>query len=254
MGAQFWTNEKLDQLVMLWNEGYSSKIVAEKIGCTKSAVVGKVARLRDTTDRIMRKAGEMPDLRLSTNAYVIVTAKKARKRVYTPRKRPNNASASKVFYRDTGLPITTAWPISSVDKIIKLWSAGNGEGAIASEMARTLKSVKGKIDQLSKFGLIKRRKDQPITNKRGGWDYRVRDENRIAAVSRAGMRSIAEFEAEMPQTGITLFELKYSSCRWPTGDNLYCGETKEVGSYCMAHGRRAYDYFRAARQVEGRAA
>jgi hypothetical protein len=38
----------------------------------------------------------------------------------------------------------------------------------------------------------------------------------------------------------TLFELQYNSCRWPIGDDLFCGHEKIGRAYCADHTKLAY--------------
>lgn len=42
----FWTDEKVATLKDLWEQGYSGSLIAERIGCTRNAILGKVFRLQ----------------------------------------------------------------------------------------------------------------------------------------------------------------------------------------------------------------
>jgi GcrA cell cycle regulator len=45
VGPSIWTDELIAELTRFWAEGYSSSIIAEKLGITRNAVVGKINRL-----------------------------------------------------------------------------------------------------------------------------------------------------------------------------------------------------------------
>jgi hypothetical protein len=38
----------------------------------------------------------------------------------------------------------------------------------------------------------------------------------------------------------TLFELQYNSCRWPIGEDLFCGHERTGRAYCDDHTKLAY--------------
>jgi len=45
-GLEFWAQPgKVEELKRLWDEGLSARKIADSLGCTKSAVIGKAARL-----------------------------------------------------------------------------------------------------------------------------------------------------------------------------------------------------------------
>jgi GcrA cell cycle regulator len=43
--SEEWTPKRVSALIALWNEGLSTRIIGERLGITKNAVVGKVHRL-----------------------------------------------------------------------------------------------------------------------------------------------------------------------------------------------------------------
>lgn len=45
MTPTFWTADRVAELTRLWNENLPAKEIAERIGCTRAAVIGKSGRL-----------------------------------------------------------------------------------------------------------------------------------------------------------------------------------------------------------------
>lgn len=45
MPVSFWTDLNISRLKILWADGYSATVVAQELGCTRNAVVGKIDRL-----------------------------------------------------------------------------------------------------------------------------------------------------------------------------------------------------------------
>lgn len=41
-------------------------------------------------------------------------------------------------------------------------------------------------------------------------------------------------------TGMTLLELENWNCKWPVGQNSFCGHARASGSYCTHHSIRAH--------------
>ncbi len=46
MAADFWTNDRVNELIKLWNSDWASQRLADHFGMSRSAIVGKVYRLR----------------------------------------------------------------------------------------------------------------------------------------------------------------------------------------------------------------
>ena len=57
-----WTEESIDKLRKLWNEGVPASKIAQKLGptCTRSAVLGKVHRFKKTAKRLAPRAHAPP--------------------------------------------------------------------------------------------------------------------------------------------------------------------------------------------------
>lgn len=52
----FWTDERIEVLNKMWSKGFSASQIAARIGgCTRSAVIGKVHRLKLAGDRAQMK-------------------------------------------------------------------------------------------------------------------------------------------------------------------------------------------------------
>ena len=67
-GDETWTEERVDQLTLLWDEGVTTAEIGRRIGVTKNAVIGKVHRLglvpRVIVERPLtraRRLGDFPD-------------------------------------------------------------------------------------------------------------------------------------------------------------------------------------------------
>jgi GcrA cell cycle regulator len=45
MAVDFWNEERVDHLAQAWDEGNSAAEIAEELGCSRSAVIGKLSRL-----------------------------------------------------------------------------------------------------------------------------------------------------------------------------------------------------------------
>lgn len=236
-----WTEEQITQLIDLWNSGLSAGLIGKRMGKTRNAIIGKIGRIRKDK-RVTRVMGEQPYIALcvlGTGNVVNKITKRAHSAV-------TNAVVSRVYYRNSGVLITPQWPTESVDKLIAYWKRGDSEGTIAILMDKSLPSIRAKLDHLRDYNLIER-KTKP---KRTGSNF-------IDTSPAKGVTNLFEFEKAMPQKGVGILDLKFNSCRFPTGGDrsslLYCGEPKEVGSYCRCHALRAYTS-PPTRQVEGRAA
>ncbi|MEM8664818.1 MAG: GcrA family cell cycle regulator [Pseudomonadota bacterium] len=161
-----------------------------------------------------------------------------------------------------------SWTDERIDTLRKLWA----DGLSASQIADTLgggvsrNAVIGKIHRL---GLSGRVKSNRSTTPRRPTPPRPKPaaQPRVMAVGSAVLKVVAREEtapepepapepAPTPEAhvaevvpihgGVSLFELKTSSCRWPLGDPSdndfrFCGlKTGQGETYCKAHAEAAF--------------
>ncbi|MBV9751284.1 MAG: GcrA cell cycle regulator [Hyphomicrobiales bacterium] len=152
-----------------------------------------------------------------------------------------------------------SWDGERVELLRKLWQEGISASRIAAQLGAgiTRNAVIGKVHRLGLAGRAKpatpsaqprpRRVSQPSATQRtvalrGNTmmlrEVVVAEEYEPAVLPKAVVIPISE--------RVTITELRENMCRWPLGDPLtpefrYCGtKCDPSASYCMPHGRMAY--------------
>ena len=158
-----------------------------------------------------------------------------------------------------------SWTDERIEELRKLWA----DGLSASQIATTLGGVSrnaviGKIHRLGLSGRVKSTRPARRTSSQQAPVARTRpaapppQQARVMAVGSAVVKvverevyepapePVVEAEVVPLRNGITLDELKASSCRWPVGDPSsdefrYCGAHTGAGdTYCAAHADIAF--------------
>jgi len=60
MGADFWTEAKVERLAGLVAAGGSAAKIAEALGCSRNAVIGKLLRLKGEAGRLTKRPSRPP--------------------------------------------------------------------------------------------------------------------------------------------------------------------------------------------------
>jgi len=154
-----------------------------------------------------------------------------------------------------------SWTDERIETLRRLWA----EGLSASQIATTLGGVSrnaviGKIHRLGLSGRVKTTKARPARSGLGGGRSvaAARPSAPPARVMAVGAAAVKVVEREAPLAaptpaevvplhgGVSLLDLKASSCRWPLGDPAsedfrFCGARVPQGeTYCACHAERAY--------------
>jgi hypothetical protein len=138
-----------------------------------------------------------------------------------------------------------------IKKIVDMWNTGASSSDIAHEVNRTRNSVIGILNRLREKGYsvnrkaalktkpdLKRRKVREVKTSRG-W-VRQRDIDIKQILIRAKKNY-----SENPSVGMTLMDLKSTSCRYVIETHskhgtLFCGNENYKRSYCEEHFRLCY--------------
>lgn len=247
-----WTEERIASLVKLWNDGASAEIIATHFGMSRSAVIGKIYRLRKTSDQIRRDTP--PTIHAGHGPRPV---EKSRARITKPvtarvdRHAKMRDAKPKLVINGVTLILTPAWTEAQTYQIIDFWNNGLTAPLIAAKTGRSAKSIEAKIYKLISLGLCKRGSEKPIPimpDKRFVVvGYKRSTDERKAKLRDYGQRAIDRMEAEQPGTGFPIESLRRKQCRWPTGGSapqwLFCGNEIEDGvksSYCAACRPRMY--------------
>lgn len=108
------------------------------------------------------------------------------------------------------------------EKAIALWQQSLTSYQIAERLGVSRNAV---------LGVIKRHRDKG--NQLRGKVVKIQKPKPVEVL----------FDYLEPKTGVSLFGLRHSSCRYIIGEDesaIYCGRTKERGSYCAEHYRLCY--------------
>jgi GcrA cell cycle regulator len=148
------------------------------------------------------------------------------------------------------------WTSERIEKLRELWADGLSASQCAAELGGGI-TRNAVIDKISRLGIQDRAKRRKGNNERipKGPAIMRKPAAPVAAPSPAPRPAPIEqafaqaFPPPPPGAGVTLMELRLSSCRFPIGDPRdesfrYCGaprESMEDGkSYCSFHAALAY--------------
>ncbi len=122
MPAQSWTREQIDLLRQLWNEGLTAAAIAARIGgVSRSAVLGKVHRLRLRTD----KAAAASAAKANSAAPGRAEAAPARRRRRGKRGKRPQAAPAPVRQHKTLFELsnkTCRWIVEATIKMAAAWA------------------------------------------------------------------------------------------------------------------------------------
>jgi GcrA cell cycle regulator len=157
-----------------------------------------------------------------------------------------------------------SWTEERIETLRRLWAEGLSASQIASALGGVSRNaVIGKIHRLGLSGRVKTQKARPARSAGsagGGAAVAARPASAPPRVMAVGAAAVKVVEREEPVTarvpapaevvplhgGVTLLDLKTSSCRWPLGDPSeesfrFCGTRTQPGeTYCACHAEKAY--------------
>ena len=163
-----------------------------------------------------------------------------------------------------GYPMS--WTDERIETLRRMWTEGLSASQIATALGGVSRNaVIGKIHRLGLSGRVKTAKPRAARTARGGSAEAVPThatatnagggaQPRAMAAGAAAVK-VVEREAPAParkaevvslHQGVTLLDLKPSSCRWPIGDPAdeefrFCGNKVSPGeTYCACHAERAF--------------
>lgn len=138
-------------------------------------------------------------------------------------------------------------------KIIEMWNRGMTSGEIANFLKVSRNSVIGKVTRMREKG-ISLRSAPKMTPKRKKTKKRKLETRRALAMSKqVKERTLTNispdqfvFDLPLPAPRINIFSLTEKSCRFivdhdPRLGAIYCGEAKEVRSYCLHHAKICFN-------------
>jgi len=135
-----------------------------------------------------------------------------------------------------------------IKKIVDMWNAGASSGDIAHEVNRTRNSVIGILTRLREKGysvdrkatsktkpVLKRRRVREVKTSRGWMRQREIEIKQILIRAKKNY-------SENPSVGMTLMDLKLTSCRYVIETHskhgpLFCGNENYKRNYCEEHFR-----------------
>lgn len=158
-----------------------------------------------------------------------------------------------------------SWTDERIEELRKLWADGLSASQIADSLGGVSRNaVIGKIHRLGLSGRVKSARSAPRRNANAPRPApRPQSPPRVMAVGSTVVKIVEREDAELapePEVyvepplaevvpihgGVTLFELKSCSCRWPIGDPSspdfrFCGaRTNGNETYCSVHAELAF--------------
>jgi len=242
-----WTDERVELLRKMWEEGQSASQIAVQLGgVTRNAVIGKVHRLK-----IKRLEKTPPSTSAKKDVDTFSAAKGAMAgEAVIGADAKGKAKGSKVKEAEkksiSSKPLEEKLPISRISVVAMKAGVANdtlsgetdGETIIkednmtmVGEEKETLQSGLGMVDE----GVA----DDGTAEDDGVADEGVADEGVIVPISRR----------------LNLLQLTDSTCKWPIGDPLgagfhFCGaKTCEGSPYCSYHSKIAFQPLAERRRI-----
>ena len=221
-------------MVTAWNDGQSAMQIGRRMGISRSAVIGKVWRLKNSSDLIRRDP--QPSVRKITIPRPCAKSRanhvSSADRMATIRQ----ARPSVVINGKTVL-LTPSWNADQNREVIILWNSGKTAPTIASMTGRSVKAIESKVRKMIDAGLCKTAAQRP----RNGFfiaGYSRGTEEHKAELRTEGSTVLKRMEANQRGGGFLIEELSRGQCRWPTGGTApqwrFCGDptTDPRSSYC----------------------
>lgn len=132
---------------------------------------------------------------------------------------------------------------NNIDQIIiEMWEQGKSGGEIANELGVTRSSVMGRIYRLREAKKIKYRAQKILIKS----DRIVRTKNKSKPYKKIRIFVPADQIISTPNTGVSILDLHFWSCRYVVGDpkmpleKIYCGQVADKHSYCKDHKQLCY--------------
>lgn len=207
-----WTDERIDQLKILWEKGLTASQIADDLGgVSRNAVIGKAHRLGLKSRPSPVKASELPKKPLPAKAAPPKIAPKANLTERSSEPAPSSSSSNS----------TARGPVTSIPS------------SIASSMALAAERPAAEMPRVVSIGP-------------GGF-MRQGPGDQQAPIPPAPPRRLVPAKPSPEMAGKTgLLDLTERVCRWPMGhpgeaDFHFCGDAVNPGfPYCVAHCGRAY--------------
>ena len=161
-----------------------------------------------------------------------------------------------------------SWNDERIDRLSRLWLEGRSASQIAAELGQgvTRNAVIGKVHRLGLSGRarvpataaagVRLRSKAPHRSLPG--DARPPAPNPLAGAGITALVAAVPPSAKVVipiSDRVTIMDLREAMCRWPLGDPTssefrYCGCRSEVGPYCQAHARLAFQPVQDRRRPE----
>jgi len=220
-----WTDERIEQLKQLWEQGLSASAIGRALGVTKNAVVGKAHRLKlSSRPSPIRKGAKPPVKRATVLARPTMAPPASSYAGLTPTEKPSSK--------------TSAAPLRATAPQVQ----GTPDSISAPAVAKRIGQPRGDGQRVEASRVEAR---APAAPQPGGQSAKrhARDAgtatNGGQGISRAMLLSAGLGLRQAPQPAVR-------QCLWPIGDPgepdfTFCGAKPVPGKpYCEEHCARAY--------------
>lgn len=199
--SSFWNDERLHRLKLLWAEGRSSAEIADDIGTTRNAVMGRISRMRKNGHAFARRE-------TAPRAY------------------------SRTDSRKTGASFAMRpWHDTEIHSLVERYISGDTLASITEALGRSRPTVSRKIEALIASGELDRRDSdrviEPVSARRTG-----------AGWSRPGFTPTAEKPKNKPIPFVdrNRFQCSYIEDETSGVHTMCCGAAvKDGASFCDYH-------------------
>lgn len=213
-----WTPETIKELKRLWNKGFTTVEIGNRLGMSKNAIVGKAHRLglESRPSPIKRELVKIQ----------IPTPKPKAKPAPAPKKAEKKPAAQSKTVAQVPAPAPVSVPQEKAPKAQKTPATPKVQApkAVAPNAASNKANAKPKVEQEEEISLV----------------------SAVPPVFEAEPLPEEKVAKKPNHKGVDLADLKPDSCRWPEGDPKdpdfrFCGEPCAPGKiYCEEHCAVAY--------------
>lgn len=129
------------------------------------------------------------------------------------------------------------------EKLLELWKEGLSGSVLAERFGVSKGAIMGRLFRLRKMGVSTEREGLPSSPEGENPKVTVAKKPKVYRTKKV---SFPPTRGRRKGDGISILELKMSSCRYIVGWceedlHLYCGKDQVQGSYCDAHAKLCYN-------------